>query len=79
MNLNEIIDDVTKECALPRAVVGKVAKSVLDKFADAIERQESFQSEIVAFDSVVLPAASSSDGTSLPERKVARMRIVNKK
>lgn len=78
MNLNEVISDVTEECALPRAVVGKVTKSFLQKLADIIERQESFQSQILAFDSVVLPEAVSSDGMALPERKVARMRIVTK-
>jgi hypothetical protein len=77
MNLNQVIDDVSKESSLPRAEVGKIAKSILSKFADLIQRQEDFQSQIVAFNSVTLPPATAADGSSLPARKVARMRVVS--
>jgi len=77
MNLKEIFEDISKESSLPRAEVGKIAKSILSKFADLIQRQEDFQSQIVAFNSITLPPATAADGRSLPARKVARMRVVS--
>ena len=77
MNLNSVVDEVSNELSLPRAEVGKIAKSILSKFADLIERQESFQSQFIAFDCVILPPATAADGSALPARKVARMRAVS--
>jgi len=71
MNVKELVFSISTETGLPAGQVRKITNSVLEKFADLIDNEDSFTSPVITFQVTKLPAKDGNPGQ--PERKVARM------
>lgn len=76
MNFKELVDTISQETSIPAGQVKKVATAVLEKFSDLIEKQESFRSPVVNFNTKIRPAQPAEGGKpARSEKKIATMMV----
>jgi len=76
MNLKELVDTISQETSIPAGQVKKVTTAVLEKFCELIDKQESFRSPVIYFNTKIRPAQPAEGGKpARSEQKIATMMV----